>query len=91
MLKFWLRIYKDNKMVNDAVCDVDETKDHSEILESSLRKCCYELDLPNPMILKKHVTDIRDYSLTKFLPDDFPEAVDFDRVEITVFDDKKKK
>ena len=91
MLKFWLRIYNNGKLINDAVCDVDATKSTKAILEDSLRECCYELDIPNPMIMKKHINDIKDYSLTRFLPDDFPESVDFERVEINVFDDSKKK
>ncbi|MBR6765182.1 MAG: hypothetical protein IKM06_01730 [Clostridia bacterium] len=91
MLKFWLRIYKDNRLVNDAICDADENKTARVILEESLKECCYQLDIPNPMIMKKHINDIKTYSLTRFLPDDFPESVDFDRVEINVFDESKKK
>lgn len=91
MLKFWLRIYSNNKLVNDAVCDVDARKSQKDILEDSLKECCYQLDIPNPMIMKKHINDIKQYSLTRFLPDDFPESVDFDRVEINIFDDSKKK
>ena len=64
MLKFWLRIYKNNKLINDAVCDVDDKKSAKAILEDSLNECCYTLDIPNPMIMKKHVNDIKDYSLT---------------------------
>jgi hypothetical protein len=91
MLKFWLRIYKNNKLINDAICDADENKSAKAILEDSLKECCYQLDIPNPMIMKKHINDIKMYSLTRFLPDDFPESVDFERVEINVFDESKKK
>ena len=90
MLKFWLRIYKDGKLTADTVCDVKDTS-AKDILDNCLKECCYTLDIPNPMIMKKHINDIKMYSLTKFLPDDFPESVEFDRVEINVFDDKKKK
>lgn len=91
MLKFWLKIYQNNKLINDTVCDVDDKKSSKAILEDSLKECCYNLDIPNPMIMKKHINDIKQYSLTRFLPDDFPESVEFDRVEINVFDDSKKK
>ncbi len=91
MLKFWLRIYNNGKLERDALCDVDSKLSAQKILEESLKTCCYELDIPNPMIMKKHVNDIKQYSLTRFLPDDFPESVEFERVEITLFDDSKKK
>ncbi len=91
MLKFWLRLYKEGKLLKDTVCDVDENLSPGKLLEEGLKICCYELDIPNPMILKKHVNDIRQYSLTRFLPIDFPEAVDFDKAEINLFDNAKKK
>lgn len=89
-MKFWLKLYKDGKLTNDALCDVD-IKSPKQMLEDSLRECCYQLDIPNPMIMKKHIDDIKNYRLTKFLPDDFPENVDFDRAEINIFDGNKKK
>lgn len=90
MMKFWVRVYRDNKMIHDAVCDaVSGTP--NKMLTEGLKETCYALDLPNPIILKKHINDIRTYSLTRFLPDDFPESVDFDKMEITIFDDSKKR
>ncbi|MBE7091821.1 MAG: hypothetical protein E7365_01385 [Clostridiales bacterium] len=90
-MTFWLRLYKNNKLINDAVCDIDIKKSPKQILEDSLKDCCYQLDIPNPMIMKKHISDIKNYSLTRFLPDDFPESVDFERAEINIFDENKKK
>ncbi len=90
-MKFWIRLYKDGKILNDAVCDVDIKKSPKEMLEDSLKECCYQLDIPNPMIMKKHIADIKNYWLTRFLPDDFPESVDFERAEINIFDENKKK
>ena len=91
MLKFWLKIYKDNKLINDSVCDLTEKLPGEKMLNEGLKNCCYELDIPNPMIMKKHINDIKMYSLTRFLPDDFPETVEFDKVEINIFDDSKNK
>jgi len=91
MLKFWLRLYKDGKLIGDTVCDSDEKLSAQKILDEGLHTCCYSLDIPNPIIMKKHIADIKSFSLTRFLPDDFPEAVGFDKAEITVFDDSKAK
>lgn len=90
-MKLWLRLYKNGKLINDALCDVDIKKSPKQMLEDSLKECCYQLDIPNPMIMKKHITDIKNYWLTRFLPDDFPESVDFERAEINIFDENKKK
>ena len=90
-MTFWLRLYKDGRLINDAVCPIDIKKSPTQILEDSLKECCYQLDIPNPMIMKKHINDIKTYNLTRFLPDDFPESVDFERAEINIFDENKKK
>lgn len=90
-MTFWLRLYKDGKLISDAVCPVNIKNSSKQILEDSLKECCYQLDIPNPMIMKKHINDIKTYSLTRFLPDDFPESVEFDRAEINIFDESKKK
>lgn len=90
MLKFWMRLYKDGKIKNDFVCDAKGT-DPKEMLEEGLKEACYALDLSNPIIMKKHVKDMHEYSLTRFLPADFPESVDFDKADVTVFDDSKNK
>lgn len=91
MLKFWVRTYGNGKLLQDAVCDALQKAGAQRTLEAGLKECCYQLDLPNPMIMSKHVRDMQTYSLTRFLPDEFPEAVDFDRMEVTVFDDSKNK
>ncbi len=91
MLKFWIRLYKDNRLLNDFVCDSDFSFTPEQILEEGLKQACYSLDIPNPIILKKHVADIKEYSLTRFLPGDFPESVEFEKAEVNVFDDSKNK
>lgn len=90
MLKFWMRLYKDGKIKNEFVCDA-KGKLPEEILEEGLKEACYSLDLSNPIIMKKHIKDMKEYSLTRFLPADFPESVDFDKADVTVFDDSKNK
>ena len=90
MLKFWIRLYKDGKIKKDYVCDVKGTTP-GEMLEEGLKEACYALDLSNPIIMKKHINDMREYSLTRFLPADFPESVDFDKADVNIFDDSKNK
>lgn len=91
MLKFWIKLYKDGKLKNDYVCDANPNASAEKMLDEGLKEACYALDISNPIIMKKHVKDVKEYSLTRFLPSDFPEAVDFDKADINIFDDSKSK
>ena len=91
MLKFWLKLYSDGRLVGDAVCDCCESFPSEAVLLDGLKNCCYQLDIPNPIVLKKHVKDICEYSLTRFMPSDFPESVDFEKADVNIFDDAKTK
>lgn len=48
-------------------------------------KLCHDLDIARPVILKKHVRDLTQFSHTVFYPADFLEPVNFDRLEIELF------
>lgn len=55
-----------------------------------LIELCKPLDLACPVLLNKHVTELKRFSRTVFFPADFMESVDFDRFEIEIFPEKKK-
>jgi hypothetical protein len=50
-----------------------------------LAKLCHDMDIARPVILKKHVRDLTQFSHTVFYPADFLEPVSFDRLEIELF------
>ena len=56
-----------------------------------LHELCQDLDLCRPVILKKHVNDLKQFSRVVFKPADCIESVDFDEFEIEVIPEKKKK
>ena len=85
-MKIWGKIRKDNRTVSDAVAVVHaksalEVEDWSEPFSS----LCHKLNLSRPVILKKHVRDLEQFSHTVFFPSDFMEPVDFDKLEIELF------
>ena len=41
---------------------------------------CDELDIPTPVILKPHIFQFAKFHHAKFLPRDFVDGVDFDRL-----------
>lgn len=51
---------------------------------------CKPLDLAVPVILPKHIAELRQFSRTVFKPYDFMESVAFDTFEIEIFPEKKK-
>lgn len=48
-------------------------------------RLCHKLNLSRPVILKKHVREIVEFSHTVFFPADFLEPVDFERFEIEIY------
>ena len=63
----------------------------SEGWSGPLHELCQDLDLCRPVILRKHVNDLKQFSRVVFKPADFIESVDFDEFEIEVLTEKKKR
>lgn len=90
MLKIWAKTVKDNKPTAQYTVEIDPEAPAEEQLSEALREICYALDLSNPIIQAKHIRDMDQYRLTRFLPESFIEPVDFDRLELNIFDDSPK-
>ena len=58
-----------------------EVEDWSE----PFARLCHDMNLSRPVILKKHVRELNEFGHTAFLPADFMEPVDFDKLEIELF------
>ena len=56
-----------------------------------LHELCQDLDLCRPVILRKHVNDLGQFSRLVFKPRDFIEPVDFDEFELEILSEKKKR
>ncbi|MEZ4358094.1 MAG: hypothetical protein R2876_05645 [Eubacteriales bacterium] len=59
----------------------------NDILSQVLRP----LDIAVPIILSKHISEIKNFYKTSFLKDDFMENIYFSRLEVEIIIDKKKK
>ncbi|MBR3382473.1 MAG: hypothetical protein IKG85_05495 [Clostridia bacterium] len=85
-MKLWGKIRKDDHTVSDEVVAVHakhayEVGDWTE----PMTELCRKLNLSRPVILKKHVRDLEQFSRAVFSPADFMEPVDFDRFEVELF------
>ncbi len=91
MLKIWVKLTKDNKLKDQFLAPAAHTEDTELMLKEGLREACYKLDLAQPIVQQKHLEDMNQYGFTRFLPESFMEDVDFDRMDVKIFDDSPKK
>ena len=90
MARLWGILKKKNRIWRDIVVEIHG--DDSEATQDALSDVCYALDIPRPIWLDKHEREWEEFGQTRFLPDDFLESVDFQRMEIEFIDpDAKKK
>ncbi len=83
----WLRTIKRQRMDRQHVEPCDRADP-----QSALEEACHKLDISRPIWLDKHTREWEEFGQTRFLPDDFLESVDFQRMEIEFIDpDAKKK
>ena len=91
-MKLWAIVRSGGKIKKDALYTADFTRPLSDAdLHSALKALCYELDLACPVVLSKHLRDMASFSRAAFLPGDFIEPVDFDKLEIEIIPEKKPK
>ena len=92
MMKIWAKVLTDHRIMNETVREFSSARPSDmEGWSVLLHELCQDLDLCRPVILKKHVNDLKQFSRVVFKPADFIESVDFDEFEIEVIPDKKKK
>lgn len=90
-MKIWATVHNDHRITGETTQSfqqsMTEVADWGEIIGA----LCKPLDLSRPVILRKHENDLKHFSRVVFKPDDFLEAVNFDRFEIQIFPEEKKK
>ena len=83
----WLRTIRHQRMDKQHV--EPGTRDDPQTAQEA---ACRNLDNARPLGLDTHAREWEDFGQTRFLPDDFLESVDFQRLEIEYIDpDAKKK
>ncbi len=87
MFRLWGKEMKDNHMLKDIVIieDSDDTRTHK--IFQALDEICYAFDLSTPIWLDTTIEDFRQHNKTRFYPDNFVDAIDFDYLEIQVIEE----
>ena len=88
MIKIWGKTLKKNKIILNHTVEIMDSFSEDVVLDG-IYSICTEFDMPRPIVLKKHLRDIREFLFVKFLPDDFIEKVYFDKFEVEIFIEKK--
>lgn len=81
MIKLWAKIITDNKIQADTIYESADNYSRDEFFEH-ISEICYKLNIPTPVLVASHYANYEVFNLVKFLPRDFVESVDFDRLEI---------
>ena len=86
-MRIWFKIFKDNRLLRDAVVtdDGDDTRTHK--IFHALERVCYEFDLGRPIWLDATVTEFKRHAKARFSQDNFVEPIDFDFLEIHVIEE----
>ena len=79
MIRVWAHIMKDNKITRSYIYESIDNF-YPDKFYAHIEKMCHELDIPTPVILKSHINNYVDFNHATFLPRDFVESVDFDKL-----------
>ena len=90
-MKIWAKTLKKHRIESQVVQEFSSARPSSaEEWMPVLAALCKPLDVAVPVLLPKHVSELRQFSRTVFRPQDFMESVVFDSFEIEIFPEKKK-
>ena len=90
-MKLWGTVRKNNEIIRQHTIEyAGLTRGMADEWDELIGPLCHELDLSRPVMLKKHLKELEDFSRVVFRADDFMEPVDFDKFEIEISYPKKK-
>ena len=87
MFRLWAKIFKDNRMLMDAVIADDTADTRTHKVFRALDELCLQFDLSKPIWLEKTVSYFKRHDKARFYADSFIDHVDFDYLEIHVIEE----
>ncbi len=86
-MRIWGKIFKDNRMLQDAVYTNDDIDTRTHKVFAGLEYLCYEFNLSIPIWLELNIADFKQFSKCRFTSDNFIEEIDFDYLEFHVIEE----
>ena len=80
-MRLWAKVMTEDKIKKQWVLEKEERVTYSHFFEY-LSEICSELDIPTPVLLKTHIMQFAKFRHVKFLPRDFVDGIDFDKLWI---------
>lgn len=79
MFRIWAKVMKDGKIVKQLTYERDDKFTYSQFF-TYLTDICEGLDIATPILLKTHIFNYAKFNTVRFLPRDFTETPEFDRL-----------
>lgn len=79
MFRIWAKVIKDGKIIEQVTYEKDDKFTYSRFF-NYLADICEELDIATPILLKTHIFNYAKFNTVRFLPRDFAESVEFDKL-----------
>lgn len=79
MFRIWGKVIKDGKIIKQVTYERTDKFSYSSFF-SYLADICEQLDIATPVLLKIHIFNYAKFNTVKFIPRDFAEHVDFDKL-----------
>lgn len=79
MVRIWAKIVKEEKILKDTIYEDFSSQFDTDNFFTYIADICETLDIATPVILSKHLTHYIEFNTAIFLPEDFPEEVEFDK------------
>lgn len=79
MFRIWAKVIRDGKIIKQVNYERAEKFAYSEFF-SYLADICEELDIATPILLKTHIFNYAKFNTVRFLPRDFAEPPEFDKL-----------
>lgn len=90
MTKVWARAMTKDKILFDKVFELEEDFDADNFFQQ-VATICQAMDVSTPIILQKHISDMKKFNHSTFLANEFLESVEFDKFIVERIDDEEKK
>ena len=81
MFKIWAKTIKNDRVKKSHIYKGEDTF-QIKLFSKYLGDICEQMDVPTPVLLKSHIKNFDAFNMTRFLPSDFVESVDFDRLTL---------
>lgn len=79
MFRIWAKVINDGKITKQYVYEKDDKFVYSHFF-NYLADICEELDIATPILIKTHIFNYAKFNVVTFLPRDFAESVEFDKL-----------